>query len=128
MGRMTCPCFFIRGADLCWSEPGGGVMSNSEPEGLIVGGGAAGTMLTLELARRGVAARTVDRLPGPHATSRAITVHARMAEILERIDRELIARFLERGIHNKGYVLHFVDGRGRRSEVRPGIDFTTIES
>lgn len=103
-------------------------MSNSETEVLIVGGGAAGTMLTLELARRGVAARTVDRLPGPHATSRAITVHARMAEILERIDRELIARFLERGIHNKGYVLHFVDGRGRRSEVRPGIDFTTIES
>jgi 2-polyprenyl-6-methoxyphenol hydroxylase-like FAD-dependent oxidoreductase len=95
---------------------------------LIVGGGAAGTMLTLELARRGVDARTVDRLPAPAATSRAITVHARTAEILERIDPALVRRFLERGIHNKGYVLHFVDGDGRRSEVRPGIDFTTLQT
>jgi 2-polyprenyl-6-methoxyphenol hydroxylase-like FAD-dependent oxidoreductase len=103
-------------------------MRTSETEVLIVGGGAAGTMLTLELARRDIDARTVDRLPAPQQTSRAITVHARMAEILERIDRRLLARFLERGIHNKGYVLHFVDGVGRRSEVRPGIDFTTIDS
>jgi 2-polyprenyl-6-methoxyphenol hydroxylase-like FAD-dependent oxidoreductase len=103
-------------------------MATSEVPVLIVGGGAAGTMLTLELARRGVEARTVDRLPGPSPTSRAITVHARMAEILERIDERLVARFLERGIHNKGYVLHFVDAEGRRSEVRPGIDFTTLES
>src|SRR5690606_124276 len=78
--------------------------------------------------RRGVEARTVDRLPAPQRTSRAITVHARTAEILERIDRALVTRFLERGIHNKGYVLHFVDGEGRRSEVRPGIDFTTLDS
>lgn len=103
-------------------------MTSSETEVLIVGGGAAGTMLTLELARRGVDARTVDRLPGPQSTSRAITVHSRMAEILERIDPALAARFLERGIHNKGYVLHFVDAQDRRSEVRPGIDFTTIDT
>jgi 2-polyprenyl-6-methoxyphenol hydroxylase-like FAD-dependent oxidoreductase len=95
---------------------------------LIVGGGAAGTMLTLELARRGVGSRTIDRLPGPAVTSRAISVHARTAEIFERIDKRLVARYLERGIHNKGYVLHFVDATGRRSEVRPGIDFTGLES
>ena len=103
-------------------------MTTSEVPVLIVGGGAAGTMLTLELARRGIASRTVDRLPGPAATSRAITVHARTAEILERIDPDLAQRFLERAIHNKGYVLHFVDAEGRRSEVRPGIDFTTLDS
>src|SRR5262245_41808144 len=85
-------------------------------------------MLTLELARRGVAARTIDRLPAAAETSRAISVHARTAEILERIDRRLAARFLERGIHNKGYVLHFVDAAGRRSEVRPGIDFRALDS
>lgn len=103
-------------------------MKTNETPILIVGGGAAGSMLSLELARRGVEARTVDRLPGPSRTSRAITVHSRMAEILERIDPRLVARFLERGIHNKGYVLHFVNSAGQRSEVRPGIDFTKIES
>jgi NADPH-dependent dioxygenase len=95
---------------------------------LVVGAGAAGTMLTLELARRGVRVRTVDRLPRPAETSRAITVHARTAEIFERIDKRLIERYLERGIHNKGYVLHFIDAQGKRSEVRPGIDFTTLDS
>ena len=95
---------------------------------LVVGGGAAGTMLTLELARRGVKALTVDRLPKPPETSNAITVHARSLEIFERIDKRLADRFLERGIHNLGYVLHFVDGAGKRSEVRPGIDFRGLDS
>ena len=103
-------------------------MKKSHVPVLVVGAGAAGTMLTLELARRGVNVRTVDRLPKPGDTSKAITVHARTLEILERIDKRLVDRFLERGIHNKGYVLHFVDGAGQRSEVRPGIDFTTVDS
>lgn len=103
-------------------------MKKSQIPVLVVGAGAAGTMLTLELARRGVRVRTVDRLPKPAETSRAITVHARTAEILERIDKRLIERYLDRGIHNKGYVLHFVDANGKRSEVRPGIDFTTLDS
>lgn len=94
---------------------------------LIVGAGAAGTMLGLELARHGVEFRAVDRLDGPQTTSRAITVHARTAEILERIDEKLAQKILDRAIHNKGYVLHFVDGEGRRSEVRPGIDFRGLD-
>jgi NADPH-dependent dioxygenase len=103
-------------------------MKKSHAPVVVVGAGAAGTMLTLELARRGVHVRTVDRLPKPSDTSRAITVHARTLEILERIDKRLVERYLERGIHNKGYVLHFVDAAGRRSEVRPGIDFTKLDS
>jgi NADPH-dependent dioxygenase len=103
-------------------------MKTSEVPVLVIGAGAAGTMLTLELARRGVRVRTIDRLAKPAETSRAITVHARMAEIFERIDKRLIDRYLERGIHNKGYVLHFVEANGRRSEVRPGIDFTALDS
>lgn len=94
---------------------------------LIVGGGAAGTMLHLELARRGIAARSIDRLPGPAATSRAVTIHARTAEIMERIDQRLIDRYMGRALPSKGYVLHFVDDAGRRSEVRPGLDFTTLD-
>jgi 2-polyprenyl-6-methoxyphenol hydroxylase-like FAD-dependent oxidoreductase len=102
-------------------------MKTSEVPVLIVGGGAAGTMLTLELARHGIEARTVDRLPQAGATSRAITVHARTIEILERIDKRLVQRYLDRGIHNQGYVLHFVDANGKRSEVRPGIDFRALD-
>ena len=103
-------------------------MKNSQVPVVVVGAGAAGTMMTLELARRGVHVRTIDRLPRPAETSKAITVHARMLEIFERIDKRLVDRFLERGIHNKGYVLHFVDAAGQRSEVRPGIDFTKVDS
>jgi NADPH-dependent dioxygenase len=94
---------------------------------LIVGGGAAGTMLHLELARRGIAARSVDRLPRPADTSRAVTIHARTAEIMELIDQRLIDRYMARALPSKGYVLHFVDDAGRRSEVRPGLDFTTLD-
>jgi 2-polyprenyl-6-methoxyphenol hydroxylase-like FAD-dependent oxidoreductase len=103
-------------------------MKTSKVPVLVVGAGAAGTMLTLEMARRGVRVRTVDRLPKPADTSRAITVHARMMEIFERIDKRLIERYLDRGIHNHGYVLHFVDAAGRRSEVRPGIEFSKLDS
>jgi 2-polyprenyl-6-methoxyphenol hydroxylase-like FAD-dependent oxidoreductase len=103
-------------------------MKKSHVPVLVIGAGAAGTMLTLELARRGVNVRTIDRLPKPGETSKAITVHARTLEILERIDKRLVDRFLERGVHNLGYVLHFVDAAGKRSEVRPGIDFTTVDS
>jgi 2-polyprenyl-6-methoxyphenol hydroxylase-like FAD-dependent oxidoreductase len=103
-------------------------MQASDTQVLIVGGGAAGTMLSLELARHGVEVRTVDRLPNPGLTSRAIAVHARTLEMLERIDKRLLAPFLAYGIHNKGYVLHYVDAAGGRSEVRPGLDFTTLDS
>ncbi len=95
---------------------------------LIVGSGAAGTMLALELARHGVATRVVDRLPGPSKYSRAVTVHARTLEMFEQIDPVLVKRYLDRGIHSPGYVMHFVDDKGQRRDVRPGLDFTVLPS
>jgi 2-polyprenyl-6-methoxyphenol hydroxylase-like FAD-dependent oxidoreductase len=95
---------------------------------LIVGSGAAGTMLALELARHGIAARVVDRLPAPSKYSRAVTVHARMLEIFEQIDPALVQRYLDRGVHSPGYVMHFADDNGNRREVRPGLDFTALPS
>lgn len=95
---------------------------------LIIGSGAAGTMLALELARHGIAARTLDRLPAPSVHSRAITVHARTLEVLELVDPQLVARFLARGIPSAGYVMHFVDEGGARREIRPGLDFTQLDS
>jgi NADPH-dependent dioxygenase len=85
-------------------------------------------MLTLELARRGINVRIVDRLPKPGDASKAVALHARTLEMLERIDRRLLDRFLDRAVRSKGYVLHFVDAAGTRSEVRPAVDFTTLES
>ncbi len=95
---------------------------------LIVGSGAAGTMLSLELARHGIQYRCIDRLPSPSHYSRAVTVHARTLEMLDRIDESLLQRFLKRGVHSPGYVMHYVDAAGKRSEVRPGLDFTTLPS
>lgn len=104
------------------------MVTTSDVPILIVGGGAAGTILSLELARHGIEARTVDKLSGPATTSRAITIHSRTAELLERVDKRLIDRLQAQTIRNKGYVLHFVDGEGARNEVRPGMDFTTVDS
>lgn len=95
---------------------------------LVVGAGAAGSMLALELARRGIQHRVVDRLPQASSYSRAVTVHARTLEILERIDPQLVQRYLDLGIHCPGYVMHFVGQDGQRREVRPGLDFTRLQS
>lgn len=93
---------------------------------LIIGSGAAGSMLAIELARHGIDYRCVDRLPAPSSFSRAVTVHARTLEILERIDADLLQRFLHTGVQSPGYVMHYVDGSGKRSEVRPGLDFREL--
>jgi 2-polyprenyl-6-methoxyphenol hydroxylase-like FAD-dependent oxidoreductase len=94
---------------------------------LIVGGGAAGSVLAMELARRGVEHRCIDRMAGPSRESRAIALHARTLEMMDLVDPALSARMLERDLWCKGYVMHFVRG-GERSEVRPGLDYTTVDS
>jgi 2-polyprenyl-6-methoxyphenol hydroxylase-like FAD-dependent oxidoreductase len=94
---------------------------------LIVGGGAAGCVLSMELARRGVAHRCIDRMPGPGQESRAIAMHARTIELLELVDRQLCDQVLARDIWCKGYVMHFLRD-GARTEVRPGLDYTTVDS
>ena len=102
-------------------------MRTSEVPVLIVGGGAAGSVLSMELARRGIDYRCIDRLPGPGRESRAIALHARTIELMELVDRSLSARMLDRDLWCRGYVMHFVRG-GERSEVRPGLDYTTVDS
>ena len=100
--------------------------SISETPILVVGGGASGTMLSLQLSRYGANYRTIDRLPEPAQTSRAITVHSRMLEIFELLDPALAERYLARGIEDKGYDLHYVRD-GERKVVRMGIDFTITD-
>jgi len=100
----------------------------SEIPVLVVGAGAAGTMLALSLARHGIESRVVDRLPAPSPFSRAVTVHARMLEIIEQIDTGLAETFLTRGVQSPGYVMHYVTAEGQRHAVRPGLDYTVLPS
>src|SRR5215813_11329077 len=99
----------------------------SEVPVLIVGGGAVGSVLSMELARRGIEYRCIERMPGPGRESRAIAMHARTVEILDLVDKELSRRVLERDLWCKGYVMHFLRD-GERTEVRPGLDYTTVDS
>jgi 2-polyprenyl-6-methoxyphenol hydroxylase-like FAD-dependent oxidoreductase len=99
----------------------------SEIPVLIVGGGAAGSVLSMELARRGVEYRCIDRLPGPARESRAIALHARTIELMDLVDASLSRQMLDRDLWCRGYVMHFVRG-DQRTEVRPGLDFTTVDS
>ena len=65
---------------------------------LIVGGGAVGCVLSMELARRGIEYRCIDRMPGPGRETRAIAMHARTVELLDLVDKELSQRILEREV------------------------------
>ena len=102
-------------------------MIASEVPVLIVGGGAVGCVLSMELARRGIEYRCIDRMPGPGRESRAIALHARTIEMMDLVDPELSRRLLDRDLWCRGYVMHFLRD-GERTEVRPGLDYTTVDS
>lgn len=51
---------------------------------LVVGAGPVGIALACELLVGGVSVRLVDALPGPSPLSKAIAVHARTLEHLDR--------------------------------------------
>jgi 2-polyprenyl-6-methoxyphenol hydroxylase-like FAD-dependent oxidoreductase len=52
-------------------------------EVLICGAGAAGLTLAIDLARRGVSLRLVDKLPAPFAGSRGKGIQPRTQEVFE---------------------------------------------
>ena len=52
---------------------------------LVVGAGPVGLVMACELARRNVPVRVIDKLTAPTTESRAILLHARSLEMLERI-------------------------------------------
>ena len=93
--------------------------NNSNPEVLIVGAGPTGMVTAIELRRRGIECRIVERRSGHGITSRAITVHARTMEILD--DMSLAPRFLQGGVLNEGYIFNFRD-----SDLKPRLDYTRL--
>ena len=70
------------------SEP-----SQSEMDVLVVGAGPTGLTMAAELAARGVGCRIVDKTPVRSGRSRALVIHARSLELLQKmgIADELVA-------------------------------------
>jgi 2-polyprenyl-6-methoxyphenol hydroxylase-like FAD-dependent oxidoreductase len=59
--------------------------ASSRAEVVVVGAGPVGLLAACELARRGIAIRVIDMLSRPTTESRAIVVHARSLEMLDRV-------------------------------------------
>jgi 2-polyprenyl-6-methoxyphenol hydroxylase-like FAD-dependent oxidoreductase len=77
---------------------------------VIVGAGPTGVMLAIELARRGVGVRILDKQPAHTQETRAIGIHARTLEVFHQI--AVVEEFLELGHRVDGLVVHT---RARRS-------------
>jgi 2-polyprenyl-6-methoxyphenol hydroxylase-like FAD-dependent oxidoreductase len=60
-------------------------VSRSDAAVVVVGAGPVGLVAACELARHGVPVRVVDKLTTPTTESRAIAVHARSLEMLDRM-------------------------------------------
>jgi 2-polyprenyl-6-methoxyphenol hydroxylase-like FAD-dependent oxidoreductase len=61
-------------------------MSTTEnPAVVIVGAGPVGLVAACDLARRGIGVRIVDKLAAPTSESRAIAIHARSCDMLDRM-------------------------------------------
>src|SRR5262252_1718884 len=85
-----------------------GMQSISEVPVLIVGGGAVGCVLSMELARRGIEYRCIERMPASGRETRAIAMHARTVELFDLVDKEISKRIIDRDLWCKGYVMHFL--------------------
>ncbi|WP_368499641.1 FAD-dependent monooxygenase [Herbiconiux sp. A18JL235] len=73
---------------------------------LIVGAGPVGLVLAIELARRGVAFRIVDRLAAPTTESRAVVVHARSLEMMDALGGSLVDELRATGVVTTGVQFH----------------------
>ncbi len=95
-------------------------MAATEPI-LIVGAGPTGLVLAIELSRRRIPVRLIDRKPEPTRTSRSFTLHARTMEMFEQMG--IAERFLADGIRSRGFYFNF-----RGKDAHPTRDFSDIAS
>jgi 2-polyprenyl-6-methoxyphenol hydroxylase-like FAD-dependent oxidoreductase len=88
------------------------------PKVLIVGAGATGLAAAVELARHGVAARIIDRDPGPTPLSKAVGIGSHTLEVLE--PSGVAERLLAKGMRIRR-VCVFSDG-----DELGGLDFHAL--
>lgn len=80
-----------------------------EPEVLVVGGGPVGLTCAIELARRGIAVRVIDKRPEAGSRAdKAIGIHCRTMEIWE--DQGVVAEAIRAGIWLHGQTV-YVNGK-----------------
>ena len=77
---------------------------SGEAEVLVVGAGPVGLVMACELARRQVPVRVIDKLPAPTTESRAILLHPRSLEMLERIG--VVDEIIASGVRTDGMQMH----------------------
>lgn len=90
-----------------------------ECEALVVGAGPVGLLLGCELARRDVPFRLIDKLEAPTTQSRAVVVHARSLEMLERVGA--VDALMETGIPIRSFDVS-ADGKRLAQVGLEGVD------
>jgi 2-polyprenyl-6-methoxyphenol hydroxylase-like FAD-dependent oxidoreductase len=70
--------------------------TNQNTDVIVVGAGPVGLVAACELARRGVRVRVIDKLAQPTDQSRAVAVHARSLDMLDRMG--IVDEMLSTGI------------------------------
>lgn len=79
------------------------MISDPDPQVLIVGAGPTGLVLALWLTAQGVRVRIIDKTLGPGTTSRALDIQARTLELYRQLD--LTDAVLARGHRNPAFNL-----------------------
>lgn len=87
---------------------------------LILGAGPTGLTAAIELARRGIKCRLLDKAAAPNDKSRALAIQARTLEIFKL--QGIVDKFLERGYRAKNVGI-FVEGKRRVT-----ADFSTLHA
>lgn len=98
-------------------------MSNAidKADVLIVGAGPTGLVLAIELARRNVSLRIIDRKLQAAHTSRSFTIHARTMELFD--DMGVADKFLQQGYKLNGFVFNF-----QGQSERPKLHFEQLDT
>ena len=87
---------------------------SQNPAVVIVGAGPVGLVAACELARRGVTVRIIDKLEKPTVESRAIAVHPRSCDMLDRMG--VLDDLIATGVKSTG--MYLFAGRKRCSGCR----------
>lgn len=93
---------------------------SGQPDVLIVGAGPVGLVAAIDLARRGVAIRIIDKMPEPTDESRAVVLHARSLELLDQLG--VLDEIAATGVRTTGAQMH------ASGAVLGRVDFDTIDS